>query len=265
MVKVKEDMTGWNMWEHGVPDSRLTVIKQVEDYIRQNGSRTAQWLCECNCEKHTRFNVRSDALRDGSVKSCGCLSIEYAKINCSLIGKQNHKTNKYDISGQYGVGWTSNTNKEFYFDLEDYDLIKKYCWTESKNKHGYVRLTAKDITTDNLKYKKISMMELLGFKKHDHKDRNPLNNQKSNFRIATNCQQGMNRNKFKNNTSGYIGVGWRKREKKWCAYIQINKKTTSLGYYDNKEDAIIARLKAEAQYYGEFAPQIHLFKQYKIN
>lgn len=31
MVKVKEDMTGWVMNEHGFPDSRLTVIKQVED------------------------------------------------------------------------------------------------------------------------------------------------------------------------------------------------------------------------------------------
>ena len=31
MVKTKEDMTGWNMWEHGVPDSKLTVIKQTDD------------------------------------------------------------------------------------------------------------------------------------------------------------------------------------------------------------------------------------------
>ena len=29
MVMVKEDMTGWIMAEHEVPDSRLTVIKQV--------------------------------------------------------------------------------------------------------------------------------------------------------------------------------------------------------------------------------------------
>ena len=44
MVKVKEDMTGWKMWEHGVPDSRLTVIKQVEDYVTPKGQHHSQWL-----------------------------------------------------------------------------------------------------------------------------------------------------------------------------------------------------------------------------
>ena len=37
MVKVKIDMTGWKMWEHGVPESRLTVIKQVNDYVTPQG------------------------------------------------------------------------------------------------------------------------------------------------------------------------------------------------------------------------------------
>lgn len=30
MVEVKQDMTGWFMSEHGVPDSKLVVIRQVE-------------------------------------------------------------------------------------------------------------------------------------------------------------------------------------------------------------------------------------------
>ena len=32
-----------------------------------------------------------------------------------------------------------------------------------------------------------------------------------------------------------------------------------------KDDAIKARLEAEAKYYGEFAPQRHLFKEYNIS
>lgn len=32
-----------------------------------------------------------------------------------------------------------------------------------------------------------------------------------------------------------------------------------------KEDAIKIRLKVEAKYFGDFAPQKHLFEQYKIN
>jgi len=36
----KIDMTNWNMWEHGVPDSRIHVIKQVG---KKGGHLT--WLC----------------------------------------------------------------------------------------------------------------------------------------------------------------------------------------------------------------------------
>ena len=265
MVKVREDMTGWKMWEHGIPDSRLIVKKQIDDYVRKNGQRSAMYLCECNCEEHNDIIVRADMLKSGVVKSCGCLNIESAKVTCSINGRKNQKHNKYDLSGKHGVGWTSNTNEEFYFDIDDYDKIKNYYWYTKVNEHQYLRLVAKSKVDDDFKSNEISMAELLGFKEYDHADRNPLNNKKNNFRLATKSQQCMNRSKFKNNTSGIVGVGWRKREQKWCAYIQTDGKTKSLGYYDDKENAIIARLNAEVQYYGEFAPQCHLFEQYKIN
>lgn len=108
---------------------------------------------------------------------------------------------------------------------------------------------------DDFKTKAASMLKLLGFGGYDHIDRNPLNNQKNNFREATKSQQCINRNKFKNNTSGYIGVSWVKRDEKWKAYIQSNGAMIYLGYYSKKENAIIARLQAENKYFGEFAPQ----------
>ena len=45
----------------------------------------------------------------------------------------------------------------------------------------------------------------------------------------------------------------------------MNNKTKYLGSFKNKEGAIKARLEAEAKYFGEFAPQRHLFEQYGIN
>jgi hypothetical protein len=45
----------------------------------------------------------------------------------------------------------------------------------------------------------------------------------------------------------------------------IDAKQIHLGMFENKEDAIKARLEAEAKYFGDFAPQRHLFEQYKIN
>ena len=61
-----------------------------------------------------------------------------------------------------------------------------------------------------------------------------------------------------------MGVGWHKKSSKWQARININKVQETLGMFSSKEDAIKARLMAEQKYYGEFAPQKHLFEQYGI-
>lgn len=48
-----------------------------------------------------------------------------------------------------------------------------------------------------------------------------------------------------NNTSGYPGVCYDNYHKKWKAYIMIDGKRISLGSYEDKNDAIIAREQAE--------------------
>ena len=50
----------------------------------------------------------------------------------------------------------------------------------------------------------------------------------------------------------------------WQAKIGVNGEKIFLGTFQNIEDAIKARLKAEKKYYGEFAPQKDLFKKYEI-
>ena len=262
MVKVREDMTGWNMWEHGVPDSKLIVIKQVDDrvYVDKNNKehRYSQWLCECNCSEHNRIIVEGEKIKLGRTKSCGCLQKE---LLIQRISKRNQYWTEIDDYGiEYGVGLTSNTNSEFYFDLDDYDKIKDYCWCESQGQPGYIVLSAQDSKIHKL----IKMHQLVYGDDCDHADRNPLNNRKSNLRKATRSQQNMNRGMQKNNTSGFKGVYWMQRCKKWQVSININKKKIHLGYFKDKDDAIRVRLEAEAKYYGEFAPQRHLFEEYGI-
>ena len=43
------------------------------------------------------------------------------------VYETHKKENKYDLSGKYGIGYTYKGD-EFYFDLDDYTLIKEYCW-----------------------------------------------------------------------------------------------------------------------------------------
>lgn len=68
------DLTGWVMKEHGVPDSRLTVIKRAEDYVQSNGRKSLQYLCKCECG--TECVVNAHYLKTGHTLSCGCYNKE---------------------------------------------------------------------------------------------------------------------------------------------------------------------------------------------
>jgi hypothetical protein len=109
------------------------------------------------------------------------------------------------------------------------------------------------------------MHELLGFKNYDHEDRNEFNNRKENLRKASRSEQCQNRSLFRNNTSGVTGVSLRKEDNMWKAQLQKDGKIVLFEYFINKEEAIKARLKAEKEYFDDFAPQKHLFQQYDIN
>jgi hypothetical protein len=248
MVKVRKDLTGMKF-------GKLTVIEQADDHISANGKRRSQWLCQCDCGSDPVVIIGSSLTKNNrSTKSCGCFNIAKTK-------EANKKYNKYDLTGQYGVGWTSNTNREFYFDLEDFDLIKDYCWSEHIGTTGYSRLEAWSSENGGM----LRMTELLSKEKHDHIDRNPLNNQKANLREATFRENTRNHSKYKNNTSGIIGVSWDKSKNKWLSYIGMNGKTIQLGTYVDIYDATVSRLKAEVRYFGkDFAPQRHLFDEYGI-
>lgn len=235
---------------------RLVAVQRVEDYIQSNGKKEVQWLCNCDCGG--KVVVRRCHLQSGSTQSCGCLKREQTiEFNKTTKSKQNY----YDLSGEYGIGWTTNTNDEFYFDLEDYEKIKEYCWTAHINSHGYKSLEARDSKKDcTIKFQWI----ILG-KDYDHINRNPLDNRKNNLRNATLMNNNRNHSLRKDSTSGVSGVNWHKRMCKWVARINNNEnKRIVLGYFEKFEDAVVARLKAEKKYYGEFAPQQHLYKEYGI-
>lgn len=254
MVKVREDMTGWRMWEHGVEESILTVIKQVEDYISPQGIHYAQWLCVCECGNN--IVVTGSDLRRGHTISCGCLKKEriiVANINAK-------KYNKYDLTGEFGVGYTSNTNKEFYFDLEDFDKIKNYCWSEQIDDNGYHSIYAWDKNTNKI----VKIHHIIFGKYCDHANRNTLDNRKKNLREATLYDNAANHSIRKDNKSGVTGVSWNNNEQLWIAQLKQHGKLVLYERFINKEDAIKSRLNAEVKYFKEFAPQQHLFKEYGI-
>ena len=83
----------------------------------------------------------------------------------------------------------------------------------------------------------------------DHKNRDKLNNSLFNLRWSTCSDNCLNRGIRCDNTSGYKGVCYhiRNKNKKWCGSMTVNKIASSR-YFDTKEEAILYRLKLEAEY-----------------
>lgn len=81
----------------------------------------------------------------------------------------------------------------------------------------------------------------------DHINGDPSDNRLINLREAVNYENGQNRKKGFNNSSGFIGVSWHSASRKWNARIQINKKVKSLGYFGDADAAYSAYLAAKAE------------------
>jgi AP2 domain len=87
----------------------------------------------------------------------------------------------------------------------------------------------------------------------DHRDGNGLNNCRKNLRIATPSQSSCNRGKPSNNTSGFVGVSWHKKAKKFEAHVKVLGKKTHLGLFLSLEDAAKAANTARRKAHKTFA------------
>ena len=208
------------------------------------------FLCQCQCEYKTLKKVISYHLKSGASKSCGCYNIEVQRL-------LHKKYNKYDLSGNFGIGYTRK-NEKFYFDLEDYDKIKDYCW--NYNSSGYVR--SSNINSNKTIYLHVFIMKKPDYM-IDHINRKKYDCRKENLRPCNFQQNSSNRSVNKNSFTGIIGVTPYK-EKFFIARITINHKSINLRHSENIIDVIKMRLLAEKKYFGEFSPQKNLFEKYGI-
>lgn len=228
---------------------RLTVIQRAPNVIVGGSSRTA-WLCKCECGND--FITLTEYLTQNRTTSCGCKYSEY-------LSDRNHKTNKFEFIDETTMRGYTNKGEEFIFDAQDYDLIKNFCWRIAG---GYV-LTSPRHHTHMFLHRLITNCP--DDKIVDHINHNPQDNRRKNLRICNYAENSHNAQIGKNNKTGVIGVFYNSTLQKWEARITINRNQIRLGNFSAKEEAIIARLKAEQKYFGEFAPQKELFDKYINN
>jgi len=215
----------------GMVFERLTVINR--DYTRKG---QWYWWCKCSCNNElVKKSISTNRLKKGITKSCGCIRKE---VTGALNKIRKRKYNIYDTTGYCGIGYTLK-GEEFYFDLEDYDLIKNSCW---RLYDGYVytsHLNGNGIQTQMHRL----VMNANDNEDVDHIFHNENDNRKSQLRLVSDSKNQMNRVLQINNTSGVKGVHWHKRDMCWVAQIRADSKSIHLGNFNNFDDAVKARKK----------------------
>jgi len=143
-------------------------------------------------------------------------------------------------------------------DDEDFEYLNQWkwqavnskgSWYASRNKRIGLRIFDKHIVIQMHR----EIMKTPDDMETDHRDNDGLNNQRHNLRNCIHIQNGKNRKKNKNNTSGYKGVSWDKRDNKWRANIKVSYRTISLGFFLTPEQAAHAYDEAAKKYHGKFA------------
>jgi hypothetical protein len=152
-----------------------------------------------------------------------------------------------------------------YAIIDDRDCgLAKFNWFASSRGYGDDEWTyaARDVLGKRIYLHRVILERKLGHAIKpgfvvDHIDRNPLNNRRSNLRMATHRQNSANSRRTQKKTrrlvSPYRGVYWIIEKKLWRAQISANKKSQFLGYFKSSTKAARAYDRAATKEHGQFA------------
>jgi hypothetical protein len=136
-------------------------------------------------------------------------------------------------------------------DDEDYDYLNQWKWHILSKRYAGTNMKI------NGKSKSIYLhrfiMKVSKDMQVDHIDNDKLNNVKTNLRICTHTQNMINRPVRSNSKSGFKGVIFYDKLKKYIARIKFNKEIKYLGSFNDPIDAARAYNAAALKYHGEFA------------
>lgn len=201
---------------------RLTVLGLAD----RNKYSTLRWKCQCYCGNV--LDVRTYSLNKGLTTSCGC-------------------SRGFDISiytvGDVGI-YLINGGKSgyFWFDAEDIDFVQSRRW--HLDYKGYAVVTGPK--GDGVFFARMILGVTDREKIVDHINGDVSDNRKCNLRV---CSHAENMKHFTTNP-----VGVYKRDGKYRAKIQCDKKQFHLGVFDTFEEARKVREDKEKELFGEFAP-----------
>lgn len=130
-------------------------------------------------------------------------------------------------------------------DDSDYERCSQRNWYLTDG--GYVR------SSSRIRLSRFLMGEPPEGREWDHENGNKLDNQRQNLRSATKSQNKANTGRTKANHSGFKGVHWYRKTRRWRASIQKDGQVIHLGYFSDRILAAKAYDVAAKKLYREFA------------
>lgn len=140
-------------------------------------------------------------------------------------------------------------------DGADLPWLSQWKWKVCRNGKRGVPYAGR-LEWDGKKNCHVSMARLIlgltGKIEADHRNGDTLDNRRSNLRPATKDQSLANRRRYRNNTTGFKGVGWDNQQKKYRARLKLGGKLVHSSFHTTAEQAYDAYRKAAMTLHGEF-------------
>jgi hypothetical protein len=142
-------------------------------------------------------------------------------------------------------------------DNKDYFDLCFHKWY-AHNRNGLFYATRKESANSPHIDMAYEVMEKKGIvvtngKMIDHKNRDTLDNRKSNLRVVTRRENTCNSRGQVGKTSKYKGVSWYPGTKKWSVQSAMSGRQKTIGYFDNEVEAAEAYDRYAVLYGGKYA------------
>lgn len=139
-------------------------------------------------------------------------------------------------------------------DDADLPLVGESGWFADEPRPGRTRYARKWLTLDDGRKARLRMHKLItGFPQTDHINGNGLDNRRANLRPATGSQNAMNRGMRSDNTSGFKGVTWDRKNQWWRVRIWVDGRNLVVGRFADPVEAAHAYDEAARIHFGEYA------------
>ncbi len=140
-------------------------------------------------------------------------------------------------------------------DFGDLHLVDKWNWQANESRPGsglWYAIRHREKGKSHIRMHREIMSAKDSDPLIDHKDGDGLNNRRSNLRWCTQSQNCANR-RHGNPKSGFRGVSYNSRVKRWASVIYVKGKRIRLGHFRELMDAAKAYNNSAVKYFGTFA------------